>query len=189
MTDLRKPFFDVIRDHWGAIDAAWVPVFDQALDAIGVARSPEPKRREINGSGLALIKRSEGLELKAYRDPVGILTIGYGSTGDHVKPGMVITEAQAEELLKKDLARFEKAVAELCPIATDNQFSALVSLAFNVGEGEGGLKTSTLRRKHNEGDYVGAANEFARWRFAGGRELPGLVKRRAAEAALYRSRT
>lgn len=189
MTDPRTPAFTHAREVMGSLAARDVALIHAALDGIGFARAEESRPREINGSGLALIKRFEGLELKAYRDPVGVLTIGYGSTGSHVKPGMVITEAQAEELLKKDLARFEAAVDKLCPIATDNQFSALVSLAFNVGEGEGGLKTSTLRRKHNEGDYVGAANEFARWRFAGGRELAGLVKRRAAEAQLYRTTT
>lgn len=185
MNNPRTPAFEHIRELFKPLTTRDVAIINEALDFIGFAKADEPEHRQINGSGLALIKRSEGLELKAYLDPVGVLTIGYGSTGPHVKPGMVITEAQAEELLKEDLARFEAAVDEMCKVATDNQFSAMTSLCFNIGEEH--FRTSTLRRKHNEGDYAGAKAEFARWRFAGGRELPGLVKRRAAEAALYGS--
>ena len=108
---------------------------------------------------------------------------GYGSTGPHVKPGLTITEAQAEELLRQDVARFEVAVADMAKVATDNQFAAMVSLAFNVGAEA--LRKSTLLRKHNAGDYTGARAEFARWKFAGGKVLGGLVRRRAAEAKLY----
>lgn len=139
--------------------------------------------RRINAEGLNLIKRFEGCKLKAYVCPAGVLTIGYGSTGSHVKPGMVITQDQADELLRSDLRRFEDWVAANCAPATDNQFSALVSFAFNLGEGS--LKTSTLRRMHMAGDYAGAQAQFARWNKAGGKVLAGLVKRREAEAALY----
>lgn len=139
--------------------------------------------RTINKAGLDLIRNFEGLRLKAYVCPAGVLTIGYGSTGPHVKPGMTITAEQATELLVKDLSRFESAVARLCPVTTDNQFSAIVSFAFNLGEGN--LKNSTLRKLHNAGDYAGAAGQFGKWVRAGGRVLPGLVKRRAAEAELY----
>ena len=139
--------------------------------------------RQINADGLALVKRFEGLRTKAYVCPAGVLTIGYGSTGKHVKPGMVITEAEAEKLLLDDLVRFEQGVALQCPVATDNQFSALVSFAFNVGLEA--LRTSTLRRMHNEGNYAGAAGQFGRWSKANGKTLPGLIKRRAAESALY----
>ena len=79
----------------------------------------------------------------------------------------------------------EEAVRKYCPITTQGQFDALVSFTFNLGAGS--LKDSTLRRKHNEGDYEGAANEFKRWVNAGGVKLTGLVRRRAAEAELYRS--
>lgn len=185
---IRAPIFDAVRTlaRPGLFnDPGNVLALDNLLDAFNVPRDAEHRR--INAAGLALIKQFEGLELKAYVDPVGALTIGYGSTGPHVKPGMVITEAEAEDLLRDDLARFEKAVASMCPVATDNQFAAMVSLAFNAGAGEGGFKTSTLRRKHNEGDHMGAAAEFARWNKAGGRVLNGLVRRRAAEAQLYRS--
>ncbi len=140
--------------------------------------------RRIGPKGLALIKQFEGLELKAYRCPAGVWTVGYGSTGKHVLPKLVLTEPDAEALLRKDLERFEKGVADLGGKMTPGQFSALVSFAFNVGLSA--LKGSTLLRKHLSGDYEGAAREFARWNKAGGRVLAGLTKRRAAEAALYR---
>lgn len=139
--------------------------------------------RQINADGLALIKRFEGLRLKAYKCPAGVWTVGYGSTGPHVKPDTVITADEAERLLLDDLVRFEQGVALQCQIATDNQFAALVAFAFNVGLEA--LRTSTLRRMHNEGNYAGAAGQFGRWNKGGGRVLPGLIKRRAAEAALY----
>jgi len=140
-------------------------------------------RRAINAAGLAIVKQFEGCKLKAYVCPAGVLTIGYGSTGPHVKAGMTITQDQAEELLRSDLRRFEDYVDQHCTPSTDNQFSALVSFCFNVGEGN--LRTSTLRRMHKAGDYVGAQGQFERWNRGGGKVLAGLVKRRAAEAALY----
>lgn len=140
-------------------------------------------RRTINAEGLALVKRAEGCKLKAYICPAGKLTIGYGSTGAHVKPGMVITQAQADELLRSDLRRFEDWVAEHCAPATDNQFSALVSFAFNLGNRA--LEESTLRKLHLQRKYDMAQAQFHKWVFAGGKKLPGLIKRRAAEAELY----
>lgn len=181
----RKAIFDAIRaEKRGIFDApANIAALDALLEKFGIPR--DDARRQINAAGLALIKESEGLRLTAYKDAVGVLTIGYGSTGAHVKPGMVITEALAEELLREDLSRFEDFVSANCSPATDNQFAAMVSLAFNVGNEN--LRTSTLRRKHLEGDYVGAAAEFPRWNKAGGKVLQGLVKRRAKEAQLYRT--
>lgn len=180
--DLRRPIFDAIRSAKGALRPEEVIVIDDMLDSINVPRAG-PARR-INAAGLKIVKDSEGLRLTAYKCPADVWTIGYGSTGAHVKPGLTITAERAEELLREDLARFEAWVAENCAPATDDQFSALVSFAFNVGTGA--LKESTLRRKHLEGDYAGAAAEFARWNKGGGRVLPGLVTRRAKEAALYR---
>lgn len=179
---MRKPIFNAIRAVKGSIGPGDVDVIDQALDRIGIPRDTAG-RRAINAAGLAIVKRSEGLRLKAYICPAGVLTIGYGSTGPHVKPGMTITEDQAEGLLRSDLRRFEDGVAQLAKVATDNQYSAMVSFAFNVGLEA--LKTSTLLRKHNEGDYAGAKAEFARWNKGGGKVLPGLVTRRADEAELY----
>lgn len=140
--------------------------------------------RHIGPKGLALIKRSEGLRLKAYKCPADVPTIGYGSTGPHVRMGMTITEAEAEALLRKDLERFEQGVVAMGGQMTPGQFSALVSFAFNLGLNA--LRKSTLLKKHLAGDYEGAAQEFAKWNRAGGRVLPGLVTRRADEAALYR---
>lgn len=141
-------------------------------------------RRAINREGLELIKSFEGCKLTSYRCSANVLTIGYGSTGPHVKPGMTITQAQADELLRSDLRRFEDYVAKAAPNATDNQFAAMVSLAFNIGEGA--LGRSTVLRKHLAGDHAGAAAAFGMWNKAGGRVLPGLTRRRNAEAALYR---
>ena len=139
--------------------------------------------RQINQAGVELLKQAEGLRLTAYKDPVGIWTIGYGSTRN-VKPGMRISAEEAEQLLKMDLWRFERAVEVLVKVPlTDNQFSALVSFAYNVGEGA--LAKSTLLRKLNAGDYKGAAKEFGRWVKAGGTTLPGLVRRRKAEMQLF----
>lgn len=144
----------------------------------------EARMRTINKAGLDIVRDFEGLRLKAYICPAGVLTIGYGSTGPHVKPGMVITADQATDLLVKDLARFERFVEEHGGSCTDNEFSALVSFAFNVGCGA--LEESTLLRLHRAGKKDAAADQFGRWTKGGGRVLPGLVKRRAAEAALYR---
>lgn len=141
---------------------------------------------KISKKGLDLIKQFEGLELKAYKDSVGVVTIGYGSTGPHVSMGMVITQEQAESLLKQDVSRFEKGVSELVKVPLNqNQFDALVSFSFNLGLGN--LKSSTLLRKLNFLDYVGAANEFPRWNKAGGVVLKGLTRRREAEKALFLS--
>ena len=89
---------------------------------------------------------------------------------------------EGEELLAKDLVRFERAVPRLCPVPlSQGQYDALVSFSFNTGS----LSVSTLRKKVLRGDYKGAANEFPRWVFAAGRRLAGLVRRRAAERSLF----
>lgn len=141
---------------------------------------------KISPKGIALIKSAEGLRLKAYPDPgTGGLpwTIGYGSTSG-VTRNMVITEAQAEQMLAADLVRFERAVDRLVRVpVSQGQFDALVSFTYNVGEGN--FTKSTLLRKLNAGDATGAAEQFPRWVNAAGRVLPGLVKRRAAERAMF----
>lgn len=141
--------------------------------------------RRINAAGLALVKRNEGLRLEAYRCPAGILTIGYGSTGPHVREGMVITPGEAERFLMLDLRRFETGVDAMTDTVptNDNQFSAMVCLSFNIGLSA--FATSTVLKKHKKGDYPGAARAFALWNKARGQVLKGLVKRREEEAALY----
>lgn len=136
--------------------------------------------------GLALIKRWESLRLKAYVCPAGVLTIGYGHTGD-VEPGHEISSHQADVILALDLERFEEGVSSLCAglTLTQGQFDALVSLAFNIGLGA--LGKSTLLRKLRGGDVAGAAAQFAVWRNAGGKVLAGLVARRADERELFLS--
>jgi lysozyme len=138
---------------------------------------------KINEKGLALVKRFEGLRLEAYRCPAGVLTIGYGSTGPHVKQGMCITEEEAEALLRKDLSRFESGVWQIAGAATGDQFSAMVSLAFNIGLGA--FATSTLVKRHKAGNHVGAANAFLMWNRAGKQILQGLIRRRESERKLY----
>jgi lysozyme len=132
-----------------------------------------------------MIKRHEGLRLRAYLCPANVWTIGYGHTST-AKEGMLISEGQAEELLKRDLRDFEIAVikAVIVPL-TQHQFDALVSLTYNIGAGA--FTRSTLVKRLNEGDYAGAACEFDRWNKGGGRVLPGLVKRRDEERKLFLS--
>jgi len=143
----------------------------------------------INSDGLRLLKSFESLELLAYLDPVGVWTIGYGTTmidGQPVYRGLRITEAEAEALLQNDLNRFERAVRNGVTIdINSNQFSALVSFTYNVGSGA--FQGSTLRRRLNQNDIAGAADEFLRWVRGGGSVLPGLVRRRDAERALFLS--
>ncbi|PSB22895.1 muraminidase [filamentous cyanobacterium CCP2] len=140
-------------------------------------------RRQINAKGLRLLKAFEGLRLEAYLDPVGVWTIGYGTTSG-VFPGMRITEAQAEAFLRRDLARFERAVSDLITVPlNEDQYSALVSFTYNVGEGA--LAGSTLRRLLNQRDYQGAADQLLRWNRGDAGELPGLTRRRRAERALF----
>lgn len=139
--------------------------------------------RRINEAGRRLIKEAEGLRLSAYLCPAGVWTVGWGSTRE-VYEGMEITEEEAEARLDADLSVFESGVEKCVGVPlTDNQFSALVSFAFNLGLGN--LKSSTLLRKLNGRDYQGAADEFTRWDNAGGKALPGLTKRRQAERALF----
>jgi lysozyme len=142
---------------------------------------------KINDAGLALIKEFEGCRLNAYRDIVGVLTIGYGHTGQDVWTNQVITEAKAEALLIKDLEKFENGVQDLLQVSaiTNNQFSALVCFAYNLGLGN--LEKSTLLKLVNERKFQEAAEQFLVWDRAGGEVVPGLLRRRQAERALFLS--
>ena len=185
-----KPIFDVARELDDDQDGLSQLEVNTINDGLAAARAGAQlplvtAGRQIGSRGLALIKEFEGLRLKAYLCPAGVWTIGYGSTGPHVKPGMVISEAQADALLQRDLDRFEDAVAKAAPGATQNQFDAMVSLSFNIGIGA--FDKSSLLRLHRAGGHAGAAEAFGKWIMAGKRVLPGLQRRRAREADLYRS--
>jgi lysozyme len=115
----------------------------------------------------------------AYKDPVGIVTVCAGHTAT-AKMGQVKTDAECAELLKADVKHAEQAVKRLVTVSlTQEQFDALTSFVFNVGETA--FANSTMLKKINAFDCWGAGKEFSRWTKAGGRELPGLVKRRASE--------
>lgn len=138
----------------------------------------------LNRAGIDLVKQFEGLRLKAYKCPAGVWTIGYGHTGKDVEKGMVITEAQAEALLVSDLSKFADGVRRRVKVPLNsNQFSALVSLAFNIGLGAFGK--STLLRKLNAGNYDAAPAQILRWNKVGDKELRGLTRRREAEVVLW----
>lgn len=134
-------------------------------------------------------KRKDG-SYDAYPDPGSggdPWTIGWGSTGADIKKGTVWTQKQCDDRFAQHLASFGKDVSSAVGSAktTQHQFDAMVSLAYNIGMGNFG--GSTLLKKHKAADYAGAAAEFPKWNKAAGKVLPGLVKRRAAEAALYSS--
>lgn len=140
---------------------------------------------KASSAGIALIKQFEGERLTAYICPAGELTIGVGHSGPDVKPGQKITVTESEALLRADLTKFEKAVSAAVKVPLNqNQFDALVVLAFNIGLSA--FAGSTLVRLLNGKDFTGAAAQFERWNRGGGKVLPGLVSRRAAEAALFR---
>lgn len=147
-----------------------------------------------------MIKHHEGVKATAYRCPARLWTIGVGHVIDptHARVpfadrlslelpagwNRTLSQDEIDDILRKDLARFEAGVKRLCPgELTQGQFDALVSFAFNVGLGS--LQKSTLRMKHNRGDFEGAADEFLKWCKAGGRVLRGLLNRRKDERELY----
>lgn len=135
--------------------------------------------------GMDLIKKHEGLRLKAYVCPAGKLTIGYGHTGRDVYDGLEITEDIADALLRKDLATFEWQLSNLVTVpVTQNQFDAMLSLLYNIGSANF-RKSTLLRLVLNNPDNPAIPSEFLRWKYAGGKALPGLVARRKDEAALY----
>lgn len=141
--------------------------------------------------GVELIKHYEGLRLKPYLCPAGIPTIGYGSTQypDGRKVTLVdrpLTEEEADSLLAATLVPFERDVERMLEVkVTQRMFDALVSFAYNLGAAA--LRGSTLLKKLNQGDKDGAAAEFGKWINAGGKPLPGLIKRRESEKRLFLS--
>jgi lysozyme len=155
----------------------------------------------ISAKALTLIKHHEGVKLKPYRCPAALHTIGVGhvlypeqaklSMEDRIKypirpeDNRTFTMEEVDAILQKDLDRFVAGVLRYCPSAANSQgwLDALVSFSFNVGLGT--LQRSTLRQKHNRGDYAGAANEFLKYCKAGGKVLKGLENRRKDERAIY----
>ena len=166
--------------------------------ALQVAAAPQPHSsgpapRAISAAGVALIKGFEGCarqrrdgRFEAYPDPGtggDPWTIGWGATGSGIAPGTVWCQAECDARLEVDLARFALDVARALGIAptTQAQFDALVSFHYNTGA----IAKATLTRLHKAGRFGAAADEFGKWVNAGGKRLPGLVRRRRAEAALY----
>lgn len=145
---------------------------------------------KISDAGLNLIKFFEGLRLESYVCPAGVWTIGYGHTGSDVTPGLEIDQRRAEQLLRKDLLRFEQAVDILITVPLNQQqFDALVSFTFNCGVGA--LEKSTLRKRLNNKEEPNkvAEEELIKWVKAGDKTLPGLVERRKKEIELFQSGT
>lgn len=141
------------------------------------------KKMKTSEVGLNLIKFFEDFRSKAYLCPAKVWTIGYGHTGG-VKSTDTISKEDANSLLLKDLEKYEKAVNTLVSVdLNQNQFDAITSFTFNLGEGA--LAKSTLLKKLNAKDYKGAAEEFLKWNKAGGQVLAGLVKRREKEKELF----
>lgn len=213
-SDHRKPIFDAVRALLKrGFRQSEVEALDSAIDA-GLPQAavdasippgapcvmPEPTPKVIGRRGIDLIKSFEGCgrrradgSYEAYPDPGtggAPWTIGWGATGigidgQPIGPGTVWTQAQCDARLASDLDRYARDVAQAlagCP-TSQAQFDALVSFHYNTGA----IGKATLTRKHKAGDHAGAAREFDRWCYAGGRVMKGLVRRRAAESALYRS--
>lgn len=181
-----KALFDAIRTIKGsALSQADVDAVNAALN-VASAAPPLPVKR-VSPGGIDLIHSFESCRLEAYPDPGSVdgrpWTIGWGSTGPGIAKGVVWTQEQADARFAADLGRFEKAVGLMAPVTTQNQFDALVSFAYNVGLAA--LNDSTLLRMHNAGNYTGAKAQFSRWSKNDGKTMAGLVRRRAAEAALY----
>lgn len=202
----RTKLFDAIREIKSAgvksnnprLTQADVNRINRILDGVEPALAGSMKTSKV---GIDLIHKYETFQENAYPDPGsrnGLpVTIGWGSTsdldGNPIKLGTRWTREMGDAKFAQDLAEFEEGVNRLIGSAptTQNQFDALVSLAYNVGldidedTRAEGLGDSTLLRKHLAGDYAGAAREFSKWVFNDGKRLRGLERRRADEAALY----
>ena len=159
--------------------------FDAVKNMLGI-----PESMSVSNKGVDLICEFEGKRLVAYDDGVGIWTIGFGTikypNGVRVKKGDTCTLDQAKEYMRHDLIEFEHTVNSSVKVPLNqNQFDALVSLAYNIGSNA--FKSSTLVKKLNTGDYQGAADQFNVWVNAGGKRMQGLVNRRDREKLLFLS--
>ena len=188
-----KHIFDFLRKISGgkltqkqvdAADKLIATAYDDVTSMLGIATD----EMSISPSGIDLIRNFESLRLNAYDDGVGVWTIGYGTTkypnGIRVKKGDTCTLEQAKSYMQHDLKKFEQTVNSAVNVPINqNQFDALVSLAYNIGSTA--FKNSTLVKRLNEGNYKAAANQFNVWVNAGGKRMQGLVNRRAAERTLF----
>jgi GH24 family phage-related lysozyme (muramidase) len=156
---------------------------------------------KVSDAAKAMIKHHEGVRMRPYRCPALLWTVGVGHVIDPSHAAVkyeerrtlpipdgwdrILSMGEVDAILAQDLARFERGVARLCPSAVNHQgrFDALVSFSFNVGLGN--LQRSSLRMKHNRGEFDEAADEFMKWSKAGGKVLKGLVNRRRDEQRLY----
>ena len=159
--------------------------FDAVKSMLGI-----PESMSVSNKGVDLICEFEGKRLVAYDDGVGVWTIGFGTikypNGVRVKKGDTCTLEQAKEYMRHDLIEFEYTVNSSVKVPLNqNQFDALVSLAYNIGSSA--FKSSTLVKKLNTGDYQGAADQFNVWINAGGKRMQGLVNRRDKEKLLFLS--
>ena len=140
---------------------------------------------KYSDAGLCLTKEFEGLRLEAYQDTAGIWTIGYGHTGRDVRPGRRVSEFEAEALLRADLRDAIACVNRAVEIELrQHEFDALVDFCYNTGRGN--FERSSLLGKVNLEDFQGAAVQFGLWVNVDQRPVPGLVRRRAAEVAMFR---
>ena len=189
-----KIIFDYLRElSGGVLTQAQVIATDKLLsidlDAVknmlGI-----PESMSVSNKGVDLICEFEGKRLAAYDDGVGVWTIGFGTIkypdGNRVKKGDACTLEQAKEYMRHDLIEFEHTVNSSVKVPLNqNQFDALVSLAYNIGSNA--FKSSTLVKKLNTGDYRGASDQFNVWINAGGKRMQGLVNRRDREKLLFLS--
>jgi lysozyme len=202
----RRPIFLAVKQLRGGqgFTPAEVAILDAGIDAAFAEAPAAPpvalppsSGRHVSAKGIALMHSFENCELEAYPDPGSRdgnpWTVGWGSTGPDIKRGTRWTQEQADARFAVDLASFAAKVDALIGDAptTQEQFDAMVSLAYNIGIGStnpakpGGFTRSTTLRKHKAGDYHGAAAAFLMWDKNDGKVMRGLQRRRAAEADLY----
>lgn len=145
----------------------------------------------VSDKAIKMIRHHEGVRVKPYQDAIGLWTVGVGHLIGDGKTlpdewNRTLTMGEVDEILRKDLARFEAGVERLCPTGlTQSRFDALVSISFNFGLGN--LQRSSIRMKHNRGEFEDAADSFLLYNKAGGKIFKGLVNRRNDERALYLS--
>lgn len=190
----RHHIFDAVRRIRGGqgFTPAEVKMLDAAIDAYE-GKAPPATPAGLRGSQRAidLIHSFESFQPNAYPDPGSRdgkpWTVGWGSTGPDIGPGTVWTREQADARFQQHLAKLEQDLLRVLDGAptTQDQFDALLSFAYNVGVGTGGLATSTLLKLHKDGNYAGAAQQFERWNRNDGKVMRGLTRRRAAERAMY----